>query len=374
VGVDVDTRPKRELSSDERRRVEAGLAEGHWPGTFGHLTPHGLRLVFVFRGPMADAHLARQAMAGAAELVTRALAAMSLDEGYAVDDSCIDLARLFFAPNATVLRYSRSAWCLRIGHGPTYFDARDLAANAPRRKRRGRVLQRRPRADAHEHTAFAAAAARWCDDHRSLADDWPMHPGQCPACEHDGCFQQFDDRGATDDRPKWRCFSSNHGADSRRAWVSKGVGYRAGNAWVGDALDLAAFARRQTPTALLRRAGYLGPVAEVLSSLRGLLDEGQVRDGQTIGELRALVGAASAKAVGLALRKLCVGLRRRRIGGRLVTVVVLGGDGGNGGDGDAEGRGGGDADCDRDDPVDGDGGGHRDRRRGGGRVSRSDST
>jgi hypothetical protein len=106
---------------------------------------------------------------------------------------------------------------------------------------------------AEGNTGFADAVRRYNTDHPGT---YPAGGGECPTCEHKGCFGQL-----ADEPQKWACFSANHEADS------DGTG-RAGNGcWFGDALDIDTHDQSLGRAALLRRDGYLGPQVAPLAKI-----------------------------------------------------------------------------------------------------------
>jgi hypothetical protein len=79
------------------------LADGGVACSAWYATPHGCRVIFLFREQVADARLYRAAVGGAVALVERAFGAAGLlgrigRAGYTVDRSALDLAHIFFVP------------------------------------------------------------------------------------------------------------------------------------------------------------------------------------------------------------------------------------------------------------------------------------
>jgi Bifunctional DNA primase/polymerase, N-terminal len=96
-----------------------------------------------------------------------------------------------------------------------------------------------------------SARAPWAsDDLRAAAERYnrehgrelPRSGGQCPICQHRGCFGQLPEAPE-----RWACFSAGH----------TGAGIQGDTCWQGDMLDLDAHAAGVTRAQLLRRQGYL---------------------------------------------------------------------------------------------------------------------
>ena len=84
------------------------------PGTLYHDTPRGARLVAVLAEPVTDADAYTRALEGYAAQAADVLAALGVQavdgrNGLKVDTACTDLARLLYAPRATVDGKQRSA-------------------------------------------------------------------------------------------------------------------------------------------------------------------------------------------------------------------------------------------------------------------------
>lgn len=86
---------------------------------------------------------------------------------------------------------------------------------------------------------FAEARERYRAE-RTLT--WPVHPGTCPVCHHNGCFKAL-----PGDAGKWFCFSSDH----------QGAGRYTGRGWMGDVIDVDCYASGKSERELLLSAGYL---------------------------------------------------------------------------------------------------------------------
>jgi primase-like protein len=103
--------------------------------TLTHRTPRGLRAIYLLRAPVTDADLYRRACHGAAALVSAALSTSGLLAakgcgGLVVDNAVTgDLARLLFAPRATVRGIARSASVITMREAT--FAAEVLAEATP---------------------------------------------------------------------------------------------------------------------------------------------------------------------------------------------------------------------------------------------------
>lgn len=87
--------------------------------------------------------------------------------------------------------------------------------------------------------SFDAAVAAYNAAH---VYDWPRSGGQCPVCQHRGCFGSFSDSR------RWTCHSTGHPA---------GVGVGGEGCYTGDALDIDAWRQRKTRLEVLKEGGYL---------------------------------------------------------------------------------------------------------------------
>jgi replicative DNA helicase len=86
---------------------------------------------------------------------------------------------------------------------------------------------------------FDEAVAKYNADHRL---DLPKSRGDCPGCDHRGCFGQ-----TPNDDQRWYCFSASHSQPG----VQGTLGFH------GDALDLDAHRRGMSRAEMLREGGYL---------------------------------------------------------------------------------------------------------------------
>jgi hypothetical protein len=215
-----------EMPAELASRLETGASAGAIPGNLLHLTPRGARVVFVLAELCTDRDAYRAAARAAAAAVRRAVAhlpALLLD-----DAVLLDLARLLYAPNATVSGVERHAAMVVMRPEPT------AAA----------TLQPPPtpepaRPPAIGDPSISTAIERYNADHLR---DFPRNGGECPVCGHKGCFGQL-----PEDPAKWTCFSVGH----------SGAGRQGQGCWYGDALDLDAHAAGVQAIELLRRGGYL---------------------------------------------------------------------------------------------------------------------
>jgi predicted P-loop ATPase len=236
IGVDIDYATDQ-VPSDEHRDALVGLAtSGRLHGNLFHLTPHGARVAFMLDAPCSDRDPVLRASSGAAALITEAIAG----SGYKLDTApMLDLARLFFTPNAVAKGVERHADVL-VMRRELYTVPELLAASVP-------ALDPPPPAPAPVRTLrpehaqdFDQAASRWTADHRR---QYPRHSGECPVCHDKKSFGHL-----PEDPERWHCFSTDH---------PDGIGIRGANGYHGDALDLEAFDRRCKPVDVLRSDGYL---------------------------------------------------------------------------------------------------------------------
>lgn len=224
------------------------------PGTLFHGTPRGARVIFALKEPITKTTSYERAFAGAAALMDKALAELNLcaaqdhcnnTEGFEVDRGSADLARMFYAPRATVNGEARNGTVIVIG-GTYGLAALDATASVSD-DREDSPEEGAVDTTAAIESAFARAAARWNEDHRR--DFGPSGQGACPACGHNGCFGRHPE---TDMR--WVCHSTNHETDSG------GCGRASDSVWTGDALDLEAHERCCSLSDVLRIGGYLRSV------------------------------------------------------------------------------------------------------------------
>lgn len=216
--------------------LEAARA-GKIPGSVFHLTPRGVRVVFVFDRMVSDRDLMVRAAQGAAKRVEEAVKALGLlgTPGYTTDTKALlDLARLLFSPRSIVEGVKRAADVFAMRDD--VFDPGDLAPPA-------RVFE----LITPGSIDVADAVARYCAEH---ARDFPKNSGDCPVCGHKGCFGVV----PKSDPPKWSCFSESHA----------GAGKKAGACVVGDVLDLDAWEAKRTPVEHLKATGYLKPSSPTL--------------------------------------------------------------------------------------------------------------
>lgn len=193
--------------------------------TASHLTPRGARLIWLLRQPTTD----REAWIRSTTALCDRLDERLADTGFRVDrGASLDLARIFWTPNATVEGVRRAGEVHVVG------DEIDLADLLPD--------ERHAR---HDDVRAAVDAYRIANPL-----ELPRSGGTCPLCGHHGCFGLF-----PADSRRWFCFSDRHDADSGR------VGVRGTRGWHGDVLDLHAHARGCSRVELLRTTGHLRPPA-----------------------------------------------------------------------------------------------------------------
>ena len=212
------------------------------PGNLVLWTPRGFRVVFLLDTPECDPDLYRQATAGAIVLITTAIEDLGLGGreggGFEVDKAATDLARIFYAPRATVDGKERNGE-MRIVREELY-GSRALAALAPSRPEVARFL---PRAGVM-FSRFREAARLWNEHHPLQVSE----NRECPGCGHRGCYSVL----STSTGQIWTCFSANHEGETEGQCGHPGTG-----GWWGDALDLESWNRRQAPRQVLEEDGYL---------------------------------------------------------------------------------------------------------------------
>lgn len=209
------------LPPETAASLDALARSGKLPGSLFHLTPRGARVIVVLSELCTDREAYRSAATYAASRVRAALVcdfpALRVDE-----EVLLDLARLLFAPNATVGGYERHAEVVVMRRSTVALST--LLA---------------PPKNVTPIISLAEAVSRYNAAH---SREFPRSGGPCPACGHKGCFGQL-----PEDATKWTCFSANH----------SGAGRKGQGCWYGDVLDLDAHARGVQPAELLRREGYL---------------------------------------------------------------------------------------------------------------------
>ena len=241
VAVDLDYEPKEEsphptlvLALDKMSR------EGKIPCSLFHMTPHGMRAIFIYDEPCKDRDLQIAASRGAANIIERALAAVDVFE-YVVDAATWDLARFFYTPNAIAKGVPRNDEVILVGETP--FKVSELATHAPPEEQPAQPAQPAPappKRDPEKTASIQDAIERWVADHPR---DYPRHSSECPVCGSKESFGHL----PSDDR-RWFCFSTHH---------PDGCGIRGENGYHGDALDLAAWERGCKPIDILKRENYL---------------------------------------------------------------------------------------------------------------------
>lgn len=144
VVVDIDSESHGVL---KRNVGEKLIGQLNGVANLAHLTPHGVRAVFVFEGRVADRALFKQAAHGASALIEAAIKEAGA-EGLEIDPGpTADVARLFFAPNASVTCRHKHAECTDPNRSAEVLMTRELpwlaidlaeigrANGAPREKR-----------------------------------------------------------------------------------------------------------------------------------------------------------------------------------------------------------------------------------------------
>lgn len=143
IGVDVDYHGPDGghalLPEDVRQRIEADVARGASPGNLLHRTPRGVRILFVLAEPTEDTAAWLAAADGAISMTRQWLADSGLAAaerdgvpcgGLTVDEPASrDLARMYWAPRATVDGHERDARVDILRHTAVPCDV--LASLAP---------------------------------------------------------------------------------------------------------------------------------------------------------------------------------------------------------------------------------------------------
>jgi hypothetical protein len=222
----------REQTRMEVDALAAVCGGSMMPGTHWHPTPGGARLIAMFAAPCTDRDLTIKAIAGLCKLVGDLL----VDLPYEVDTTTsLDLARLFYTPNAFAKGVQRKADVMTLRAEPYTPD--ELAAHAP-------PPEEKPKTTAAARpmpTSIGDAIAKWNSDHPLWT--LPRNTAPCPVCGDSGSFGRL-----PGDDQRWYCFSSDH---------PDNVGVRGQKGYHGDALDLDCFYRGLKKIDVLRDDGYL---------------------------------------------------------------------------------------------------------------------
>lgn len=219
--------PKDQASAEA---LAVAILSGDFEANIYHDTPRGVRLVYVFERPIRSANVWTRVSGEIFTRVSTRLHSLSLAAttegrrhfgGFKVDESVqFDRAKLIYAPNAIVDGYPRFADVVVL-------DERDQTVD-----RWYRVPNIGP------------AVERFNREHASVADEWPRSGGDCPICDHRGCFGQLGDVEG-----RWACFSADHGD----------VGVEGNGVRHGDVLDVLAHQAGLSRLELLEREGYFAP-------------------------------------------------------------------------------------------------------------------
>jgi len=244
IDVDHVSSPREcpEAPEDDVDALCMRVRSGEIPGSLFHLTPHGARIIFPFTEQCIDRDRVVEALRGACALVASSVDGLN----YRVDEgtSC-DVARFFYTPNSIAKNVERRAFVVQMSPEP--WDVDELARHAPRE---ATVVTLTP-PTITPSSAYGDAVARFNQDHPLNID---RHSGQCPICEHNGCFGYL-----PNDNQRWFCWSSNH----------SGIGVRSPRGHHGDSLDLFAHENGVSPVTVLVRMGYLAPRAPELPAPTG---------------------------------------------------------------------------------------------------------
>ena len=240
-------------------------------GNAFHLTPHGIRVVFLLNEECADATEYTRAVRGATELVAREVRAMIGDEVHVESDvsAMADRKRLIWMPSTTDEKgkQRRADVYEHFDEGWHTFDVRGLGAHRPappppKRKKPAPPprVARTPKA----HKDFEDAKDSYLAD-TSVASvigfEYRDAPNRsCPVCAHSQCFgplmvNQMEQPG------QWVCYSSNHVNDAPGG-IEVGTTFHTPDGrqgWKGDTLDLAAWSVGTHAAVVLVNAGHLDP-------------------------------------------------------------------------------------------------------------------
>jgi hypothetical protein len=235
VGIDLDYHDEHAdhvaLPPELSASILAAAREGKIPGSVFHLTPRGARVIFVFDRMIDDRETMARAARGAGDKVAeaiRALGCLAERRGLTVDEKALlDLARLLFSPRAIVEGVKRAGEVVLMRD--EVYAPRDLGPDA-------RVFE----IVTSGSVEISEAVERY---NRENAREFPRNSGDCPICQHKGCFGLV----PASDPPKWSCFSESHA----------GAGLKKGACFVGDVLDLDAWEAKRTPVEHLKARGYL---------------------------------------------------------------------------------------------------------------------
>ena len=219
--------PKDQASAEA---ITIAALSGDFEANIYHDTPRGVRLVYVFERPIRSANVWTRVSGEIFTHVSARISSLSLAAttegrrhfgGFKVDESVqFDRAKLIYAPNSIVEGVRRSADVIVL-------DERDQTVD-----RWYRVPN------------IGRAVERFNRDHSSVADEWPRSGGDCPICDHRGCFGQLGDVEG-----RWACFSADHG----------NVGVEGNGVRHGDVLDVMAHQAGLARLELLERDGYFAP-------------------------------------------------------------------------------------------------------------------
>jgi hypothetical protein len=265
VVIDVDYHDERGAHVTRPEGITERLRKRwrHLPGNLLHVTPRGLRLVFVFDrtcvladefGRAAKSCAQRVAVVLGAHVVRGddeepGLTAAPARAGFEIDTTVTaDRGRLLFAPNALVDGFQRAAEVCVLRAEPFRVD--DLA-----RVRAWVEVHDHAHAHARAFTVVAPPATVEIEDavaayNRDHPRTYPRSDGDCPVCGHKGCFGTL----PGSDPVRWACFSSNH---------TDGVGVKGQGCRHGDALDLDAHGAGRDRVEHLKACGYLKKAAAV---------------------------------------------------------------------------------------------------------------
>lgn len=219
--------PKDQASAEA---IAVAALSGDFEANIYHDTPRGIRLVYVFERPIRSANVWTRVSGEIFTHVSARISSLSLAattegrrhfSGFKVDESVqFDRAKLIYAPNAIVDGYPRFADVVVLEDKDQTIDRWYRVPN------------------------IGPAVERFNREHSSEADEWPRSGGDCPICDHRGCFGQLGDVEG-----RWACFSADHGD----------VGVEGNGVRHGDVLDVLAHRAGMSRLELLEREGYFAP-------------------------------------------------------------------------------------------------------------------
>jgi hypothetical protein len=207
-----------------RTAIEAEAKRGVVPGNLFYSTPRGFRLIFVLPDQITDPGQYEAVAREICDHVQEWIDSVPWLSGYMLDAKVSpDRARFFFTHNAIVDDVHRNGTIILITPEVKAWNG----AKVPT----GPSVPAVPSADFHRPVSTENWTSHWvstaaAEYSRRHPRRYPKSNGDCPICEHKGCFGQL--KG---DLMRWSCFSANHTVGGRQI---NGV-------WCGDAADIDAY-------------------------------------------------------------------------------------------------------------------------------------